>query len=254
MGTFDDLNDIHHWSRYSPYECHYFRYDTNVILACHKIVDVYQATCIARSYLCYLDNKDFGDFASDDISKLYVKSILIEGALLYYNICIDLSWQVLWLYLDPNAKGKLPNNDLYYKLIKECNYEELLLRLTLAKQIKLRDYFIIDFFNKSLTQDIREKYNYLKHRGRYHYEGLGLNDNSMFMGINGKTIPMVSRYELDINDMKEKLIDFDLSFVKYFYGIINTIVPEDYSNTRIDLIEPINYYNRHKEEIENIKV
>ncbi|AKN31112.1 hypothetical protein Ccar_09705 [Clostridium carboxidivorans P7] len=173
--------------------------------------------------------------------------------MIYYNTCISLSWQVLWLYLDYNLEGKLPENKLYYKSIKKCNFNELLYRLTLAKEIKLRDYYVKGFLENPLVKYIRQKYNYLKHRGTYYFSFLGLNDSSsMMFSIDNKTIPMISRISVDTEKWKKQLIDFDKLFQEYFSEIVRTVVPKDFDNTTFGLKEPVAYYNKHKEEIDKM--
>lgn len=99
----------------------------------------------------YLGNNDFGDFASNDISIIFVKSQLIQNALYYYNFIIDFSWQFIWYFYEHSCIGKLPTKKLYDDIAKECNLDSLRLRLTLARDIKLRKYYIDRFFNEPLV-------------------------------------------------------------------------------------------------------
>lgn len=60
-------------------------------------------------------------------------------------------------------------------------------------------------------------YNYLKHRGTYHFDGLGLNRKEMMLKLvrNGQPVdlPVVYRKEMDIELTKSLLLQFDRDFL-----------------------------------------
>jgi hypothetical protein len=95
---FDDIKDIHAWSLFEPNETQYAKYTTNILFAGIKIVDTYTALCTARANLHFLDNIDFGDYAKDESAIKFNKSLHIQNALIFYNVAVDYSWQILWLY------------------------------------------------------------------------------------------------------------------------------------------------------------
>lgn len=247
---YDKVQEIHHLMDYMPHEDKYGLYPTNIIFSCHKITDVYQTCSIARVNLHYMDSEDFGELAKDDISKLFVNTMFLQNALLYYNFSIDLSWQIIWLYYDPFINNKMPNSKLFEECIKECDYENLRLRLTLARDIKLRKYYLEPFFNNPTVKEIRELYNFIKHRGTVHFPGLGLNDTKMAFSINEYCAPLVSRRTIDIKELKEKLIEFDKLFVKYLLDVINILIPDNYLNQSSTLDSIVNYYFKYKDQLE----
>ncbi|MDL2258101.1 hypothetical protein LJC34_03990 [Oscillospiraceae bacterium OttesenSCG-928-G22] len=247
---YDDLPDIHSWSRFSPNEAQYMRYDTNILMTAIKVVDTYTALCIARANLHFLDNQEFGDYARDVTSINFVKSLHIQNALIYYNIAVDYSWQVLWLYYNDWIAQELPTSELYKDSIKDCNYDELLLGLTLKRDFKMRDNIVKPFFSKNpYYQQIRPKYNYLKHRGTYHFEGLGLNDTNMMFSVNisGKEVqpPLIARERLDIASMKDLLVKFDDDFVEYMEYLIKLLLPADFSDGTMSFEGMLNYSLRY---------
>lgn len=202
--------------------------------------------------MTYLDNKDFGDFAKYEISITYVKSMLIQNALFYYNTCIDLSWQVLYLFYEWRIADKLPTNQLYDKVLKECNSETLSYNLTLACQSKLKEQFVNYFFNKPIVRKIRENYNYLKHRGTFYFPGLGMNDANMGFLVQNKQLPVISRKAIDYDEWLADLLEFDKEFEIYFSPIVTTVVPHDYLDGTMSLVAPVCYYLNHKDEIYNL--
>ena len=72
---------------------------------------------------------------------------------MYYNICIDLSWQVLWYYVGSKDISIINDKTRYNYEAQGCNLESLNYRLHLAKQEKLRT-IINDFFNSDLVMEI----------------------------------------------------------------------------------------------------
>lgn len=262
---YDRVKDIHDWLGYAPQEAQYARYKTNIIFAGIKISDLYASLCTARSNLYYYELRDYGDMSSKDaVSILYTKSGFIENALIYYNISVDLFWQILWVYYDNTISDKLATDALYQESIKDCNYQELLLGLTLCKDIKMRE-MIKDFFDKnSFYLAIRPLYNYLKHRGTYYIDGLGLNDKKAMFNlkleakffenhnlpvIDELEIPLVPRKELDLENTAQLLEEFDKSFVSYCEYIFNILMPSDYLNKSCSLTQIMQYPLNHFDEI-----
>lgn len=245
-----ELIDIHHWSKYNPIEPQYFRYTPNIIATGHKIVDVYQTLCNARLNLIFFQCNKFGELVDSDdkLSVKYAKSNFIINSLIYYNICIDLSWQVLWMFYNSESFD-LMYDELYVKSTKHCDYISLIEFLkyksvfptTEKKKILLLIKHITDFFSNEFTTQVREKYNYAKHRGNYHIDGLGMNDESLSINLFGIRPLMLKRQELDITEWYNILIDFDNKFVKYFEYIISETMPNDYFDGRIDLSDMYNY-------------
>ncbi|KMT23112.1 hypothetical protein [Clostridium cylindrosporum] len=246
---YDKVKDIHYLLKYTPYEDKYGLYTTNILFTAIKIVDVYHTICIARANLHYMDNDDYGNFASDEISKLFVNTLLIQNALIYYNFAIDYSWQVMWLYYSPMIKDMMPTNELYESTIKECDYQKLRLRLTLANEFKLRKFYLENFFENNNTQEIRKLYNFIKHRGTVHFPGLGMNENKASVGLFGMEMPLISRESIDPDKLKNQLIDLDNMFVEYFEEIIGFLIPSEYLLNGDGIRSCINYYQKYKHEL-----
>lgn len=262
---YNRVKDIHSWLSYAPQEAQYARYKTNIIFAGIKISDLYASLCTARSNLYYYELDDYGEISSKDaISTLYTKSGFIENALMYYNISVDLFWQVLWVYYNNFIADKLATEVLYQESIKDCNYPELLLGLTLCRDIKMRE-IVKGFFNKDSSYlAIRPLYNYLKHRGTYYIDGLGLNDQkAMFnLKLNAKfykdhelpvldalEIPLVPRRELDLDNTAQLLEEFDKSFISYCEYVFSVLMAYDYLDKSCPMTKMLQYPLDHLDEI-----
>jgi len=258
---YNHVKDIHKWLNYSPKESHYAKYSTNIIFSGIKIVDLYFSLCAARANLYYFELDDYGDMTScDEVSMLYTKSGFIQNALIYYNVSVDLSWQILWAYYNDTIKYLLPTDGLYQKTLESCTYQELLLGLTLRQDRKMREY-VKSFFDKNQSfQKIRYKYNYLKHRGTYYVPGLGLNDNQQMYHfamepkffydkklpyMEKLVIPMVSRKQLDLVDEKELLVKFDGEFIDYCEYLFHILMPRDYLDASCSLEQLANFPLKH---------
>ena len=249
---YDDLQDIHGWCKYNPIEIQYLKYPTNVIFSAIKLNDIYAALCIARANLHYLSNQNFGDYAGNELAITFLKTLHIQYSLIYYNIAVDYSWQLLWLYYDISLKDEIPTTDLYEFCTKSCTYEELLLGLTLRQDIKMRDGIVKHFFGKNQSyQRIRPLYNYLKHRGTYYFEGLGQNENKMmlefFSGNINNPLPLITRKELNVQETKELLAEFDKAFVDYLSQLIYLIIPEAFENRNIPIAELLECLQKYQQ-------
>lgn len=239
---YDELADINSWVNFTPGEVQYARFSTNLIFTAMKITDLYYSLCIARANLHFLDNNDFGDYAKDEQSIKFIKSMHIQNSLIFYNIAVDYSWQVLWLYYMTDLNTYPPTSKLYEKAIEGCNYEELILGLTLERDFKMRDNIVKPFFQKNAAYSkIRPMYNYLKHRGTYHFDGLGLNRKEMMLKLvrNGQPVdlPVVYRKEMDIELTKSLLLQFDRDFVEYMFYLIDVLMPKDFTTRTIPFNE-----------------
>lgn len=242
---YDELDDISDWAKLNPGEIQYMRYPTNVIFAALKIVDIYYTLCIARVNLHFLDNKDFGDYAKDELAIKFVKSMHIQNSLIFYNIAVDYSWQVLWLFYNKWLNQETPTSDLYEYAIEGCNYQELLLGLTLVQDYKMRDLIVKPFFDRNTAyQAIRPMYNYLKHRGTFYFDGLGTNRSKMWFGFNKNgtkvDLPLVTRKEMDVKHTKKLLLQFDKDFVRYMSILISAVIQSNFCSTTISMTEWIN--------------
>lgn len=250
-----ELKEIHYMLNYRPFEPQYSRYleAPEIIAAGYKITDVYTAICQARIHLSYYECDDFGELApkDHDISMKWARSQMCIDALIYYNICIDLSWQVTWAFYQATSMEYLFQNK-YEGMSKECTLEAINTLLeyriktepipnsTVAKDIRNT---INSFMNNSLTEEIRTSYNYIKHRGGYYIPGLGENNKHLLFSLAGKKLPVLSRPEMDMEGMYVKLLLFDVEFIKYFESIINKLMPNDYMDSNIDLGTFINNYH-----------
>lgn len=236
---YDELRPITHWHEYTPLDSQYYQYKSNVIFAACKISDLYYQICNARKSLhFYMDFDTYSMMSDSDIAIRDTKKYFVENALLYYNFSVDYLWQMLWLYYDNSDEiNKIPTNERYQSVMRECNLNDLIRGLVEIKENKiaevLKDYFTDR--NKQYKQ-IREYYNYLKHRAIFHTPDLGINNNvSMFQFpalvrkkkdmcelVCLKT-PMISRTELDMEELKKLLVEFDKQFVdicEYFIQIM----------------------------------
>lgn len=239
-------NNIDEWRRYRPSDPQYIRYyenGSNYILAGIKIGDIYEQISLARASLIYLDVENYGQLISkhDDMHLLMIRSKFLFDALALYNYCIDLSWQFLYLVCGDAHKGIIFDEKYYLQSLKECDAESLEGRLVKICGLKELHNKTTKFFNDPLTKEIREAYNYIKHRGTYHIEGLGLNDTHAGMSFNGQTIPFITRRTMNLNDFTEKLIEFDDNYFKYFSDLISETMPLEYLSGEINFIGMVNY-------------
>lgn len=264
--VYNDLKDISFWNEYMPLDGQYYTYKNNITFAACKISDLYYQVCNARMSIHFcLDYEKYSMMSEDKMAILSTKKYFIENALLYYNFAVDYLWQVLWFYYN-NADdvNQIPSNELYQKLMKECNLNDLIRGLVELQERKIAEVLKDNFTDRNkLFKQIREYYNYLKHRAIFHTPSLGINEKeSMYyiptliekneekMELVSYKIPIISRIEIDIDELKELLIEFDKQFVgicEYFFEII---MPKDYIKAREVKLSTIQQYTgQHLEEL-----
>ncbi len=245
----EKLPDIHFLTQYRADESNYGFYEPNIIYSCHKLNEVYLTYAIARMNLLFIANEDYGDFAFDETSKKFLKPQFLMNSLHHYNILIDLSWQLLWFYIRVDLNHRLPTAEVYENEAKFCNFEVLSYYLTLGKKYKLRDYFLRGFFERTATKNIREKWNYSKHRGIFHFGGMGMNSTQMNIILNGNVAPVVSKKELKIEDTALQLLEFDYLFYQYLQDLIRIIFPANFLSNKNFMTSIIQYEMRWRDEI-----
>ncbi len=244
-------NSFFKWHKYCPMDIQYIKYaDSNpsVIAAGHKIDDVFQAYANARASFLFANSENFGDLSgTNEISRLYTKTHFLTNALLEYAICLDISWQVVWAYIQPSSLEYLMKQK-YKDMEKECTRDSILAQLKciisqngygIFEAQKLLD-IITRFDNDKETIKLRSIYNMIKHRGIIHYEGLGENFKEFSLSVNGKTLPMLHRKSYTVEEIEKLMFDYHKKFKDYFDEIIAIIIPKGYLETSIGFNTAIN--------------
>lgn len=241
-------NDFHKWHNYEPIDTDYVKYaETNpsVIAASHKIGDVYHSFANAKQSFMSAGYDNYGDLCGEsEISKLYIKTHFLLHAVIEYAICLDLSWQVIWAYIQPASFEYLLTNK-HKKMENECNRDNLKAQLDCAiSQKKLEavriKHIMVEFDDDMDVKKLRTLYNSLKHRGIIHFEGLGENSKTMMMQVEGKGIPILCREEYTVETVETMLFTYHQKFQQYFNKIIEEIIPDDYLNKKVSFIDYIN--------------
>ena len=121
---YEDLaqdNDFHKWHSYEPFSEKYKKYKDSapaVLAAGHKIVDVYNSFADGRATYMYAYSPELEKVAgNDEFDKLFCKSQLLRHAVLDYALCLDISLQVVWAYIQPDSLDCYIAND-YEKMEK----------------------------------------------------------------------------------------------------------------------------------------
>lgn len=226
------FKNVHYWFGYFPNELNICKYTANQIMSLEKIKDVYQSLTYGRLCLDNLFKMNYGELIYNDqagLGKAVIRYTIMNNCLSYYNYCIDYSWQVLWLYYNDMDESAYNNMDKYIEFMEKCRLTSLkdLLRTKGDKNIYNH---INDFFMKEEVKNVRKKYNSIKHRGFYHIDGLGENYKETAVSVNGKRLPLLHREEIDLNELRSELIEFDSLFVSYFDVIIDKVVPIEIKN------------------------
>jgi hypothetical protein len=240
--NFEELRmdeSFHKWKDYAPKEVQYLKFaesEPSVIAAGHKIEDVYFAFSYARASLLYSHVDDFGELVGKDSnSRLYARTHFLNNAVLEYALCLDLSWQVIWAYVQPASLEYLLKQE-FSKMSKECTRDNIINQLKciisqhsvgVAKAQRLIDV-VCEFDKSENTLHLRRLYNMLKHQGTIHYEGLGSNPVEMMVAVQGKCPPMLHRMSYKPEEIEEMLFKYHDTFKSYMDTIIEVIFPSEY--------------------------
>lgn len=254
MINYDDIindSDFHRWQKYAPLDVQYLKYAENnpsVVAVGHKIEDVYQAFCNARASFMFANSENFGDIAGDsDESKLYTKCHFLLNVLLEYAICLDISWQAVWAYIQPSSLEYLMQQK-YKEMEKECTRDSILAQLKCAisqhgfeftKAQQLLDA-VTTFDNDTNTLKLRSVYNKIKHQGTIHFEGLGANFTNFSVGVNGKVPPMLHRDSYKVEDIENMLFEYHEKFQIYMNKLIQIMIPDGYLENKMSFTDAIN--------------
>ena len=243
-------SDFHKWHKYAPLDTQYIRYaesNPSVIAVGHKIDDVYQAYANARASFMFANSENFGDISGPtELSRLYTKTHFLTNALIEYAICLDISWQVVWAYIQPASLEYLMNQK-YKDMEKECTRDSVLAQLkciisqngvgiTIAQ--KLLDV-VNRFDNDADTLKLRFIYNGIKHQGIIHYEGLGANFTELSISVNGKRPPMLHRKSYSVDEIEELMFAYHKTFKTYMNELIDIVIPDGYLETKVSFEDAI---------------
>ena len=129
-------------------------------------------------------------------------------------------------------------NNEYEKMTKECNRENLFEQLNCGiaqkslEAVKIKE--VVERFDKD--EDImrfRTLYNYLKHRGNIHIEGLGNEDEYLMTMINGKAVRILSHEKYTLEQLQDLAWNYHNKFQKYFSELISYVMTEDFTNNTV---------------------
>ena len=228
----DNLPDIHYLAGYQPHDGRYGNFDSNILLCAFKIMDIYTALCNARFNSSSFQCDNFGQLVEQTpLGIKYMKQNLYQNALFSYNIAIDLTWQLGWLFLYGSTDDLMPTAEFHDYLVKQCSYDNLIAALKKNNHPDLITIYT-DFYKYMKETNIRTDYNYLKHRGNFYYE-----------------YPIINRKSINLETVCGDFESFDKDLLSYIRQLIDKIMPSDYLNTNNPLNGMMNYNFNYKDQI-----
>lgn len=169
---------------------------------------------------------------------------MIISSLIQYGISLDLCWQIIWANFQSSSMEILLKGE-FEKMEKYCTNKELNNRLNycismegnggkVALKIKK---LLNEFTNKKTIKDLRDVYNYIKHRGTIHIEGLGNNYDRLPFDINDIDIPKINRKSYSLDELEKLLILYDKDICCFIESLVKELIPEEYNNDHFNLQE-----------------
>ena len=235
---------FHEWHEYEPMDVQYVRYiksEPSILAAGHKINDVYHTFCDARGSMLYANYSNYGELCADnDISRLYIKNKFLKDALIEYAICLDLSWQVIWAFIQPSSFKYLIQQN-YEEMEKICTGESVHIQLNCAiaqksKQAERIKELLTRFENEPEVIEVRKIYNSIKHRGIMYFQGFCTEDISKFLFDKNVEMPL-KREVYDSVSIQKLLLSYHEKFEKYFIKLIDMIMPSDYKINKVGVVD-----------------
>lgn len=186
--------------------------------------------------------KDYGDLCvDDDISRLHIRTTFLKDALMDYAICLDISWQVVWAFIQPSSFEYLVQQN-FKEMEKSCTSENVHTQLNCAiaqksQQAEVIKVLLTNFENDAVVKQVRNIYNSIKHHGMLYFKGF-CDDNFRNFYFNPKVEMPLQRKVHDPEEIQELLLRYHEKFEKYFDRLISIIMPKDYNNNEVG---PIDY-------------
>ena len=222
------------WGDLAPNQLDYYSDADRHDLVCrYKLTQIFQNFYIARLHLLYsIDKIKYGDLVNDKVDEGDIKKIFLQNALIYYNICIDLSWSMVYLFCLPQeldfniSKKEVEDGEriVNYEFITQ-NLEAFCKNVDVEYQNKLRKLLeIINvFWKETLTSEFRKMYNYTKHQGAYNILGINIDSFFKIEGIE-PNIDIIESPEFDKEKITKELSKFNNEFITYMDKIIEIII------------------------------
>lgn len=241
--------DFHKWASYYPNELQHRKNPSYIDAATYKLNDIYKQFCYfdINLKLCQRPKEP----PIEENTYLFFRYMYYQNALFYINNCIDYLWQMLYLSFQPNLQ-ELYDHATMEKLLEtesltnivdnQIKYLECINKVNaLYGEILKTKRDIEKFINQ---KKIRSKYNYIKHRGVYHIDGLGANEAQAFQNLGIKVSytlidegnivhdcpakAKIHRENLNLNEAIEDLTNMKVQFIASVDTIISKIIPKDY--------------------------
>jgi hypothetical protein len=251
MGSLSSEYNIQNWAKFRPGIPQYTKYSPNVILAALKIEDVFSQINNARLslFLTSIDNYGPQVILGSDHALRQIKSKFLFDSLACYNYAVDLSWQTLFLFYGSSSYEILLNKEKYYKALRDCNQETVNYYLKLSGDHK--SHLVLNkFFSDPLTRELREAYNYIKHRGTFDIdEQTSIHRFPLeFLGLEMR---MATREVINLEEWQSKLEKFDIMFYHYFNSIIS-IMPSGFSSNNVKISDIKKFLEKFSEDFDDI--
>lgn len=229
-----ELKDIPYWHLHNANIFSQIGNPDNICAALFKTEEIFHTIFQARSALFFSMNGDHDALLGKNPelgSKNMLKAMFLQYSLFLYNICLDLSLQVLWVRLAKPCGTEWEQYNL-----KKCDKNALFNSIKEDSEKIFIDMIkhIENFYNHTDVRPIRDLYNRLKHCETFYVQGVGDNDKTIPIGINNKKVEKFYREEMIFDDWEKKLALFHNEFIDYFDKIVEVVAPKQSNQIKLD--------------------
>lgn len=237
------------WSEYEPQALDYCsNADRQDLLCRFKLLQIYQNFCIARTNCIFSNqNTNYGELDPEGNNKGWLEKLFLQNAMIYYNFCIDLSWQMVYFYCITKSDEKFNITEEEIKKIEnditlESLQELLKCQLSLKKEnsnLQRLLELITEFWNNKLPGNFREDYNYIKHRGALAIFENIRGDSNLPIEFKGHQIDIFipKLKKLDLSQYTSMLKNFHQLFYEYIEEIIKITISPNLGTSKVTVKE-----------------
>lgn len=241
------------WSEYFSKELDYYsNIDRQDLISRFKLKQIYQNFCIGRANYIFAHPKtNYGRMIIEGENNEWLRKMLLQNALIYYNTCIDFSWELIAFYYFP--KNELEFNikeEERNKIESEINKDELITRLNMKEDIltgkekelvKKIKKLVLEYMEEPLTKRLRKDYNDLKHNRTMDILDLYKNSFEQFESkCKELNVGPLKLIDFNIDYYEEKLKEFNNSLNDYIEKLLKLLIKPNYKESKYSLGEIAN--------------
>ena len=208
-------------------------FQTRDLICRFKLVEIYQNLYLGmKNYQFSKFQGKYGDLVPKGELKEWLPQMFLQNTYLYYNVCIEFSWKMIYFYYKIENKNYTEKE--IYGIEKNITYDDFLEFLNQQSE-NLTDEeekdkqkvisLVNEFYKDEFIEKFREDCKYIKHRGAFDIFGLYNDETQLFAVEGGKCDIDIPKFkEFDRTENEKILYEFYTKFCDYIEKVIELTV------------------------------